>query len=244
MIEYYAVTDDLRALANQLINNHFSHLAAKRVEFIFVVDRDSNGREMPPKAKGKDVWGRARVISGLGAYFAVAEEDRYKIPDRFFVIEIAKSVWERLENPKHKEALLHHELSHCELTETGQPTIVPHTLEEFTPTVREYGAWRHDVAAFVQASIEQMPLFQLAEMRTPDNDRALLETIEVEIEGKPVEVMRGQVINWIQQFERKQEQQLRAAKSVERNERIERKLESVVVEFKRKHPDVDLQMTG
>lgn len=239
-LEYYPVDDDLRATANRLINDHFTHLGPKRVEFIFVLERDANNRELAPKSKGKDVWGRARVISGLAAYFATAEEDRYKIPDKFFVIEIAKPIWERLENPKHKEALLHHELSHCELSETGQPTIAPHSLEEFTPTVREYGAWRMDVQAFIQAGVEQMPLFKVAEMCTPDDDQALLETIDVTIEGRSLQVARGQVLNWLQQLDFKQKRQQRAAKA----ERIEMKFEPVVREFKRKHPDVDLQAVG
>ena len=205
-LEFCEPTDDLRRMANKLINEHFTHLSVKRVDFVFVQDRDADGIVTAPKSKGKYIWARATVVTGLKAYLATPEESRPTVKEpleaaKFFVIEVAKPIWESLKDqPKVREALLHHELMHCELNESGNPVLRPHDVEEFNQTVRRYGRWKDDVQLFVEASAEQMPLLKLMEMQAA-NDSDLFDSIEVEIAGRKQRVSRADLMTWWHQLE-------------------------------------------
>ena len=89
-----------------------------------------------------------------------------EVPDFIMTID---ALWWAEATPIEREALVHHELSHCEhatdkegelkFTDEGLPVwgIRGHDLEEFNATVRRYGAWKGDISAFDQALASHQP---------------------------------------------------------------------------------------
>jgi Putative phage metallopeptidase len=148
--------DECEMIAEDIIMEHLPHLRLPgvRIEYVF--------RSDIPKSKGREVWGRARLIQGINAYLASPQiaKETGEAGASFFSIEFSSPVWLRLD-AKAKRALVHHELLHCYATqdvdeETGELVLVlsllPHDLEEFGKIVELYGMWKQDVAAFMTAA--------------------------------------------------------------------------------------------
>jgi hypothetical protein len=149
--EYAEAPVEVVELANRLINSHHTHLEPIRIEYLFLSE--------PILERGKDVWGRARKVTGLNAYLAARERPQEAIEPRgFFVVELVKNIWNQLDS-KSKDALMDHELSHCWVNDDGSLAIKPHDLEEFNSIVRRHGLWRADIESFLNAAREQRSLF-------------------------------------------------------------------------------------
>lgn len=103
----YSPAPAVKRIAADLIRDCHRHLDGVHVEYVF--------RDEAAKSKGKPVMGAARLISGLNAYLALNTDQRLiasAIPDsadRFFCIEIAEDIWQRLPEPA-RVALVDHEL--------------------------------------------------------------------------------------------------------------------------------------
>lgn len=218
-------TDELMRMANKLIDTRFPHLGPKRVEFALVFERDSNGPISAPVAKGKELWGRASVISGKNAWLAATPEQREmgREPEKFFLIEIVKPVWTKLkEKPRVREALLHHELMHCDVDlDSGKLSIKPHDVEEFNATLRQYGLWKADLELFMQAGAEQMSLLQMMESSAA-NDSEMFDRVEVQIGGVPHLISRADLITWWRKLEIQREETRQYEDVIERrkNKRV------------------------
>lgn len=155
MATEYQEATDVKELAEMLIDGEHPHLLAARIEYVFV--------SPTPKSKTKDVWGRARKITGLSAYLGTEKAFRDASPEPFFVIEIAKEIWEAI-TQEQKIALVDHELSHCGYDdENDQITTLAHDVEEFSGVVSRHGLWRSDIERFVEAAREKdkAPLFEV-----------------------------------------------------------------------------------
>ena len=156
-MEYRLATEAARIGADVMAEHH-PHLLGVRTEFLFM--------SKTPKSKGRDVWGRAKKVSGLPAFLAVGPNtlpEHYEDqPLDLFVIEISEEVWGRL-TAKGKRALVDHELSHCEIEvddETGgaRLAIVGPDVTEFEAVLRRHGLWNESVEEFVKAGAEQLSL--------------------------------------------------------------------------------------
>lgn len=144
---------EVENLATMLIDSDHPHLMAARIEYVFV--------SPTPKTKNKEVWGRAKKITGLAAWLGTEKDFRDNSPEPFFVIEISKEVWDAISQSQ-KIALVDHELMHCSYDdEKDQITLRPHDCEEFTGIVERHGLWRGDVERLVEAAREKQkaPLF-------------------------------------------------------------------------------------
>lgn len=152
-MEYRDAVEVKRA-ATGLIESHHTHLDGVRIQFVFMSET--------PQSKGKDVWARARKISGLNAFlsseFGVQEE--YAEAETYFVIEVSEEIWDGL-NTRQRKALVDHELHHCELhPEKGTPVIVGHDVTEFGDVLKRHGLWNESVKEFVEAGAEQLSLIE------------------------------------------------------------------------------------
>ena len=140
----YRPAPEVKAVADKLIPKYHQHLIDNdvRVDYVFI--------DKTPKSKGREIWGRCRKVSGLGAFLANDQQGS----DPFFVIEISEDVWDVLPSDK-REALVDHELCHAYAVPAEEETklsVEPHDLEEFVCIVRRHGLWRDDVEAFVNAA--------------------------------------------------------------------------------------------
>ena len=139
-----------------MIERHHEHLLGLRVTCVYM--------SKTPKSKGKDVWGRAKKISGLPAFLAgdhLPESYEDQPPD-FFVIEISEEVWWRL-TTKGKRALIDKQLCCCEVEEDEKTgalglAIVGPDVAEFDAVLRRHGLWNDSVKEFVEAGAEQLTL--------------------------------------------------------------------------------------
>lgn len=65
-----------------------------------------------------------------------------------FILHFNHSAWKVL-TPEQRIALVDHELQHCEIdTDSGQPTLVHHDVEEFGVIVHRWGLWKPDLKMF------------------------------------------------------------------------------------------------
>jgi len=155
----YAVADEPKRIGQLLIKDHHPHLHGMSVVYLFQNKRDKKtGQPVMPKRKGKDLYGQAKLVTGLNAFLASGDTqtDGDEI-EPFFVILITKMSWDRMEE-KHKTALVDHELMHCDFdTESGRPSLRDHDVTEFHEIVKRYGAWTYDLEMFFKAA-KQIPL--------------------------------------------------------------------------------------
>jgi hypothetical protein len=142
MPQEYRPALEVERIADGLIADYHTHLRGIRIVYIFLAEA--------PKVKGRELWGRAKLVTGLNAYLAGDEAETEAQP--FFVMEIAESWWHVLDEHQ-KKALVDHELHHFDVDiEESKLLIRPHDVEEFAGVVRRYGLWREDVKAFVGAA--------------------------------------------------------------------------------------------
>lgn len=151
----YRRADEVARMGADLIAEHHHHLVDNgdvRIEYLFC--------DPPPKSKGETVWGRARKVTGIGAWLAAEEppdDNDHHDPEPFFIIEIAEAVWNVLDHAGRK-ALLDHELCHLEVTidDDGDAklSLAAHDVEEFEQVIRRHGLWRDNVRRFVKVGAD------------------------------------------------------------------------------------------
>lgn len=149
----YEPADEVRRVAQRMIDKYHPDLRAVRIEYVF--------RSKASKRHGRVVAGSAKKVTGVNALLATdgaqSSEDL-----AFFLVTIAKDIWETLE-PSKREALVDHELEHCrvEVDEDGFASLVMrgHDIEEFSSIVGRHGLWSDDLEWFVTSlPAEQMNL--------------------------------------------------------------------------------------
>lgn len=67
-----------------------------------------------------------------------------------FEIWLDEHLWQTC--PDKRLPLLHHELMHCGVDESGNPAMREHDLQEFGAVVAQWGGWAPDVAEFLEAA--------------------------------------------------------------------------------------------
>lgn len=156
----WAEARPVQKLANHLINQHHSHLATVEIRYFFYSKEIMQG--------DKQLWGRARKITGLNAVLANSDTTEDK---QFFVIEIWRTMWDRM-TEKQRAALVDHELEHCWVDENDKLAIAKHDVEEFTNVIRRHGLWRADVQSFVEAAngLGQQDLFEEESLPEPEDE--------------------------------------------------------------------------
>jgi hypothetical protein len=118
------------------------------------------------KLDGRHVLGAAYLLGSGGTglkplYNWLLEERLGYLPT--FLIILSADWWAEATDTE-REILVFHEALHCGHAhdqygsprfnrQTGEPVpcMVPHSLEEFHQVARRYGAWRPDIATFVEA---------------------------------------------------------------------------------------------
>jgi hypothetical protein len=154
----YRLAAEAAQASRAIIEEHHPHLLGVRIEFVFI--------NKTPKSKGKEVWGRAKKISGLPAFLSGGMPEHYEDqPTDFFVVELSEEAWDGL-TPKGKGALVDHELCHCDIAtdeETGEVKLAlrDHDVAEFEAILRRHGLWVRSVEEFVKSGAEQLSLSEV-----------------------------------------------------------------------------------
>ena len=150
--QQFQIAHEAARLGKKLINKFHKHLIDIRIEYVFLWKT--------PETNGREIWGRAKKLSGLNAWFASEDREDEPLPDTFFVIEFSWQVWSQL-NEKQKLALVDHELAHCSINDKLKPCLKSHDCEEFNQIIRRHGLWKDDVRLMLEAAkeAEENPLF-------------------------------------------------------------------------------------
>ncbi|WP_371366262.1 hypothetical protein SRRS_07000 [Sporomusa rhizae] len=124
--EFYDASEDLEALAREIIQEHHSHLVEADIKYLF---RTGNW-----EVKKRDTWGQAKKV-GKEVNFLTGYN---------FIITVHRDVWEQL-SLNDKRALLDHELQHCSAgtDDAGNKVwyIQGHDVEDFHAIIRRHGLW-------------------------------------------------------------------------------------------------------
>lgn len=166
--------DDVAEIAESLISDYHPHVLEHTVLYIF--------RSKAAQNKGKEVWGKARKVTGLNAYLAMRSsvDPLEPMSPTFFVIEIAHDVWNTLRAPE-RIALVDHELKHI-----GPDGMRPHDVEEFTDIVARHGHWKRDLKEFAEAG-KQVPLFEAVNNLRPKKGSGI-DKVTISSGGKSVDL--------------------------------------------------------
>lgn len=175
----YRIAEEPARIGRELMEAHHEHLLGVRVDFLYM--------NKTPKSKGRDVWGRAKKVSGLNAFLALGPrympETYEDQPYDLFVIEVSEEVWKHLK-PAARRALVDHELAHCDIEtdEDGRTSLVVrgHDVEEFEVVVKRHGLWKQDVEDLVRAGAEQLTLDAIDETGAVLKDDGYCVAVELE----------------------------------------------------------------
>lgn len=153
MPTYFEPAPEVERIGKKMVEQYHPDLRGTRIEYVF--------RSKATKRHGRATAGTAQKYTGLKAMLATpgaqSSEDL-----AFFVITIARDIWETLD-PRKREALVDHELEHCriEVDEDGDAhlTMRGHDIEEFSSIVGRHGLWSDDLEWFVTSlPAEQLDL--------------------------------------------------------------------------------------
>jgi hypothetical protein len=158
--EYKSADTDATETMHELIDEHHDHLKAARVELVFLTEA--------AKSKGREIWGRAKMISGLAAWLATERSAREKRAQSFFAIEISESIWQIIDE-KQRRALIDHCLSYCQIGESEEQLtlkLAAPDIEEFSSVVGRHGLYFEELQKFVETANQatQQSLFESAEL--------------------------------------------------------------------------------
>ena len=137
----------------------FAHLAEGEARIAFLL------ASVEVIKAGKQILGAAHLptVQGQlkGVFAWTLEQALGFMPD--FLITLDLTFWEEAD-ARHREILVYHELCHCiqKADRDGEPRfdeddrpvwgIVGHDVEEFSATVRRYGAYSEDIREFIAAA--------------------------------------------------------------------------------------------
>lgn len=155
----YWRANEVRDVADTLIEEHHEHIEEMEVRYIFESKHTMH--------KGRVRMAHVRKIGGLNAYLARSHElesmsgarPPAPVAESFFLMVVAYDVWKELTGPQ-RIALVDHEL--CHIGQDGE--LTGHDIEEFAPVLARHGAWKPDLKQFMDAG-KQTPLFEGADLR-------------------------------------------------------------------------------
>lgn len=137
----YTDAPEVADVAQPLIDTIHTRLTDVPLRFVF--------RSEAAVTKGHEVWGKARLVTGLNAHLAGPIIAGGLTWDRLFVIEIANDIWLELDD-RQRTALVDHELSHC-WADGEKLTLRGHDVEEFAGVIRRWGLWRESLRGVAEA---------------------------------------------------------------------------------------------
>lgn len=181
MAKRYKPAYEVKEYAESIIEKHFADKGNADVPTIYLFISEAEklqGREKLGTARkipGREMHWIAEVVRATGPIseqsfitgpFLFDTQNDYLSPPEGFLITIHEGAWANLSD-RGKAGLIHHELSHCivERDKDGELKLqlVGHDLEEFRETVRIYGDYLGELAAFTEAIRKGQPsLFGVA----------------------------------------------------------------------------------
>lgn len=129
MIEYKRAQSDMIEMVTEMATKYHRQLKGRKIAVIM--------QDVASMKKDKLIYGWAGLPSPR---LRPLLDEKYD-----FVICLALDAWLIAEKNK-REAIIDHELCHCQIDENGKPYIRPHDYEEFVEIVDRHGFWRQDFA--------------------------------------------------------------------------------------------------
>jgi hypothetical protein len=129
----YIVADEAKPIAKQLLKEIHQRLKDIRIVYVFVLE--------PIKEKGREVFGKVSVKSGIDAFLVNEFSDQPQ--EDFFLLQINKSVWD-FYNETQRLGGLDSLLTSCS-TSQGKLGVKPYDFMEHLESFARNGDWNHDL---------------------------------------------------------------------------------------------------
>lgn len=145
MTKFYQPTRDVIELVESVMKRYHPHLEDARIGVLF--------RDEAPKSGNGVTYGQAKRVK---------DDDKAAGLEYDFIIWFAEDQWELMTEAQ-REALVDHELCHCDLVEKDgklQPKMRDHDITEFNCIIERHGLWWPGAEVTRQAiRSHTMPLF-------------------------------------------------------------------------------------
>lgn len=132
---------EVEQVAKPIIASHYPDLAGVDIVYVF--------RDKAKKHGDKIVEGTCMVKQGLDAMLAFGLNSSADV--QFFVIEIAKDLWDDAP-PDYREYLVDHELAHTRVERSNgarKLSTVTHDIEEFGAVIQRHGIMSPEHSKFL-----------------------------------------------------------------------------------------------
>lgn len=152
----YAPAPAVETIAKDLIDEHHTHLHGVRIRYVFI--------EQARRHNGDPVQAATKKVTGFYAWLTRPGDKTPADPvepSPYFVIEVAKDVWDDHLTDRQRRALIDHHLARCGVdhTEDGEPRLFVRDpdVSEFRSVLVRQGAWNEGLHYFAKEA-KQMTL--------------------------------------------------------------------------------------
>lgn len=157
-MQSYELSNEVEKVATNVIRRHHPDLLSKKVYYVIVDKKDSDGLSVPKTSKGHQIPAEIKVINGDAAFLISGETSTDDNgPLSVVLVKVYSRPW-RFIKEETREALLDSQL--CRLIyddETGKPSILEFDAKVNNSNIKRYGAWNREIEGLLNAT-KELPL--------------------------------------------------------------------------------------
>lgn len=157
-MQSYELSREVEKVADKVIKQHHPDLMSKKVYYVIVDKKDSDGVSVAKFSKGHQIPAEIKVISGDAAFLISGETSTDDNgPLSVVLVKVYRNPWKFIKEDT-REALLDSQL--CRLIyndETGKPSIEDYDAKVNNSNLKRYGAWNNEITALFNAT-KELPL--------------------------------------------------------------------------------------
>lgn len=157
-MQSYELSREVEKVADKVIKQHHPDLMSKKVYYVIVDKKDSDGVSVAKFSKGHQIPAEIKVINGDAAFLISGETSTDDNgPLSVVLVKVYRNPWKFIKEDT-REALLDSQL--CRLIyddETGKPSIEDYDAKINNSNLKRYGAWNNEITALFNAT-KELPL--------------------------------------------------------------------------------------
>lgn len=157
-MQSYELSREVERVADKVIKQHHPDLMSKKVYYVIVDKKDSDGVSVAKFSKGHQIPAEIKVINGDAAFLISGETSTDDNgPLSVVLCKVYRMPWKHLKEET-REALLDSQL--CRIIyddETGKPSILEYDAKVNNSNLKRYGAWNHEIERLFDAT-KELPL--------------------------------------------------------------------------------------
>jgi hypothetical protein len=159
-MQSYELSHEVEKVATKVIKQYHPDLLSKKVYYVIVDKKDSDGVSVAKFSKGHQIPAEIKVINGDAAFLISGESSTDDNgPLSVVLCKVYRTPWKHLKEET-REALLDSQL--CRVIyddETGKPSILEYDAKVNNSNLKRYGAWNHEIERLFDAT-KELPLIK------------------------------------------------------------------------------------